>query len=238
MDRKSKYEEWINRAIDYIAKVGPIINMSSGCTQAKPFFDKQAEIMFVGINPAESYGWVEKDGLQNERNRFIEGNICRPEEWAINPAKPAHAKWNWIFNPENAKNSFNNAKWSDVVMPGNYLFYNLYMFGSKGTSDLNYTQMGVDSIMLISELITEILQPKRVICLSTTKVFNPLKAVIKFENVHCLNVKRLDGSKIGFNVWRGDKDGIIFYGINHISWTKLRHEDFNAAIKAIKDDKI
>ena len=235
MRTHNEFDDWVHSAIEHIRKYGAKVNKSPGCAQSTPIFDRQAEIMFLGVSPAENGNW-EGVNLDGENARYYKGN--NPEGWSLNQRVPAYKRWNWIFNPKNEKNAFRKAEWSEVVEQGNYLFYNIYMFGSMNKPLARKYGIHDEELNLICDLIFKVFKPKRVICLSIKQVYETIRSRRPFENERELNVYREDGRKIGFSVMRGERDGIVFYGINSIFWTQMCKDDFDAAIKAIKDDKI
>lgn len=234
--KKELYDQWVNKVMEWSNQVGPNINKHVATMQAKPFFNHQSEILFLGINPAEDGGYIH-DAILDYLRRFYEGNCYPPEVWG-DEGRGGQKRWNWIFNPDRSENSFRKAGWGEAVKKGSYLFFNIIFFGTPhGGTDFNYEQVKEISAKFTAEAITQIFQPKCVICFSVDKVFYPLNRQIHFNHITRLVVKHKNGTTCRFKVMRGDKDGIVYYGMPHISAARgFSKADCDAIIAAIHQD--
>lgn len=230
MSKKELFDKWVDRVMAYAAEVGPKINCHIAPMQSAPILDKQCDILFLGINPAEGgwdYGDPEKEA-DYARKRFYEGN--NPEGW--------HKRWDWVFNPENPNNSFTKAGWGDAVRKGNYNFFNIIFFGSAhGGTDIPFEEVK-QCADFAAEAITDIFRPKCVICISISEVFDRLNATMHFDQAERMkSFVREDGKPMNYRVMRGEKDGIRFYGIPHFTgYWRVTKADFNAIVAAIHKD--
>lgn len=229
-DKQKLYDKWVDKVMAYVAEVGPKINRHVAAMQSKPFFDRQCDILFLGINPAESWDYSEKDS-DADRQRFYDGNGYPPEVWG--------KRWDWAFNPENTWNSFTKCGWGDAVKQGNYLFSNILFFGSlHGGTDINAEDVRQKCAEFTAEMTTDIFRPRCVICFSVPKVFNRLNGILRFDNVQRMNnILREDGKPMRHRVMQGEKDGIRFYGVPHLTgfWAMTK-ADFDAIVAAIHKD--
>lgn len=231
---KQQFDLWVDKVLAYATEVSPQIKRNLGTMQSKPFFDRQSEILFLGINPAED-GTYTPENVNHARQRFYEGNS--PEVWG---KLRRHERWNWVFNPDNPYNSFTKAGWGEAVKPDNYLFFNVIFFGSPhGGTDIKGCQDVIHRcVELSAEAITNIFRPRCVICFSVPQVFDRLNGVIHFNNVQRLQgITLADGTPVKHRVVRGEKDGIRFYGLPHFTgYWKVTKSDFDAIIATIHND--
>lgn len=226
-DKQKLYAQWVDRVMAYTAEVGPKINCHVAAMQSRPFFDRQSDILFLGINPAEKDEYREED-IAAARQRFYDGNPCPPEVW--------HKRWDWAFNPGTPNNSFTKCGWSDAVKQGNYLFFNILFFGSlHGGTDIKAEDVRKKCAEFTSEAIMDIFRPRCVICFSVTKVFDRLNSVLHPGNVHRMQgILHEDGTQMRQRIMTSEKNGIRFYGIPHLSGARnFSKADFDAIIATI-----
>ena len=84
MNRTELYNQWVDKVCRYIEEVGPRINCTSCAFQSKPLLDKSPDVVFLGYNAHEPWGYA---GVNRER--FYEGN---PSFYADRD-KPAWKIW-------------------------------------------------------------------------------------------------------------------------------------------------
>lgn len=231
MDTKQKFDLWVDKVMAYAAEAGPRIGRHVAAMQSEPFFDRQSDILFLGINPAEE-GSYSSGGAADARGRFYVGNCFPPEVW--------HNRWDWVFNPESPDNAFAKAGWGEAVRPGRYLFFNVVFFGSPhgGTDIAAYNDIIHHCVGFSAEAITDIFRPRCVICFSVPKVFDRLNSVMHFDKVQRIErIMRTDGTPMVHRVMCGEKDGIRFYGIPHFTgYWRVTKADFDAIVVAIHED--
>jgi len=231
MNKKELFDKWVDQVMAYTAEVGPKINRHVAAMQGRPFFDRQSDILFLGINPAENGVYREEENAA-ARQRFYDGNCNPPETWG--------GRWNWAFNPDNPHNSFTKCGWGDAVRQGNYLFFNAVFFGSPhgGTDIATHNAIINRCVEFTAEAITGIFRPKCVICFSVAKVFDRLNGVLHLDDVHRMQgIMHEDGTMMTQRIMRGEKDGIRFYGVPHLSGARnFSKADFDAIIAAIHKD--
>lgn len=236
MEKLQLYNDWVDRVMTWCQDVGPRINRHVAAMQSRPFFDKKAEICFLGINPAED-GSFNAEDLDYYRQRFFDGNSITPETWG-DAGRGGHRKWNWIFNPEQAENSFAKCGRGEAVKEGNYLFFNAIFFGSPhGGTDIRYQDIINKSVQFTAEAIVDVFIPKCVICFSIPKVWDRLNAELHFAKTSRMDILHPDGTPVSQRIMRGESKGIVFYGIPHPSAAfGLSKLDFDAIIAAIHND--
>lgn len=228
---KKLYDKWVNDVMAWADYIGPQVNKPLATVQAKPFFDHQSEILFLGINPAED-GCYRKEDRDYYIKRFYDGNA--PENWAAG-GRGGQKRWDWLFHPERPGNAFSKVGWGDAVNPGNYLFFNILFFTTlHGGTDFNFNEVKEQCATFMAEAVTQVFRPKCVICFSVNKVFYPLGGKVHFDHVSRLPVTLPDGKPCRFRVMRGENDGIVYYGIPHLSaavgLSKVAFESIIAAV--------
>lgn len=239
-DKEIKYKALVDRICDFTDEYGPKLCRHVASFQVAPIFDKEVDILFLGFNPAE--GSLEANYKPEDRDiykkRFFEGNPYPPETWAIGNGVdkriPAHSKWNWIFNPQNEGNLFQKEGLSRQVASGNYMFINIFFFGSPMSGNAGalsespkyYTEALMKCTDFTIEII-DILKPKCVLCFSIDNVFNKIRSATKSKAT-----KPLAGS----NLLKFVHNGIVFYGMTHLQYPAMKKEYIQNIARFIKQD--
>ena len=68
MTRKELYDNWVERVCHFLEETGPKLGKGGRCCstfQSAPVLDKSPDVVFLGYNPHEDYGYVPVD-----RERF------------------------------------------------------------------------------------------------------------------------------------------------------------------------
>ena len=239
-EKEIQYKELVNRICDFTDEYGPKLRRHVASFQVSPIFDKDVDILFLGFNPAEGgqEANYKPEDRQLYKKRFFEGNRYPPETWAVgngvSKRVPAHSKWNWIFNPCNDANLFQKEGLAEQVTSGNYMFFNLFFFGSPMSDDAGKLS---DSPKDYSEAlkkctdftieIVDILKPKCVLCLSINNVFNKVKNATRSKVT-----KPLAGS----NLSRFEHNGVVYYGMTHLQYPAMKKEYVQNIARFIKQD--
>lgn len=143
MNRKQFYDAWVDRVCDFIEEIGPKLDRCASAFQSKPVLDKQADVLFLGYNAHEDYGYV---GVNRER--FYEGNPFFYKEGERN-------KWR-IWSP-----IYEMFKWAEYLNPvtdGNFIFMNAVYFGSKDIQQFNAISGSKDATQKCLDLTGEVIQ--------------------------------------------------------------------------------
>ena len=192
---KAKYDDWVDRVCAFIETVGPVVNAASSAMQSPPVLDQSPEILFLGHDAHEPYGFNGAD-----RNRFYQGNKT---------FKDAHKTWRYWSRPYQ---SFSRIGHSELLTPGKFMLMNLFYFGSddisKSNADMgrNVMQKCID---FTEELICDIIHPKVVVCFSISSVFNALRPRLTDIKQIKLNDKT--------TIMQGSWNGILVIGMTHPS---------------------
>lgn len=213
MTQKQKYEQWVDKALEFIYEVGPRINCyGSGAMQSAPVLDHHPEVVFLGHDANENFEWKDEEKI---RRRFFDGNA--PYFYQIDTDKKNHNDWKFwtlprdIFNIIETNNRF--------VKDGNFVLMNAFFFGANKIDQLNAKMTHEDAkrnISLTREVICDIFKPKAVVCFSINDVFGVLPGI---KNKQVINL----GTKL--KVMRGTWDnGIIVFGVPHFS-ARISYED-------------
>lgn len=222
MTQKQKYEQWVDKALEFIYEVGPRINCyGSGAMQSAPVLDHHPEVVFLGHDAHEPYGWEE--GKEEQiRRRFFEGN---PAFYHIDDSDKNRHGWKFWTLPRFIFNIIE--KDNRLVKDGNFVLMNAFFFGAHKIDQLCSKMTHEDAkrnVELTRELICDIFKPKAVVCFSVEDVFGVLPG-IKDKQVINLGTNR--------TVMRGTWDnGIAVFGIPHFS-SSLSYEDRDKIIAYI-----
>lgn len=236
MTRKELYDNWVDRVCRFLEETGPTLGPGGRCCgtfQSAPVLDKSPEVVFLGYNPHEDYGYVPVD-----RTRFYEGNpefYKSREKWPI-----------W-------KNLYGALKYVGYLTPvtdGNFIFFNAAYFGSSDISKFKKipgaaeaTDMCLD---FTEEVIHMIFKPKCIVCFSIPECFDRLDVKFHFDRVETV-VPEFDGEKMHYvstkkvkrGLWlsRNGQDGIPIFGIPHPS-LPISYDDWGAIATWLKNETI
>ncbi|MBO7125432.1 MAG: hypothetical protein J6V74_06275 [Bacteroidales bacterium] len=202
MNNKEKYDEWVKKVCDFLAEEGPILKRHCATFQSKPIFDKQADVVFLGYNPQEDWGYYEED---SQPTRFYEGN---PSFYENNGKE--RMKWKiW-------KKLYDALKWAEYTKPvedGNFVFFNAVYFGSKTINDLKSIPGSSNAINqcldYTNEVIQDIFKPKCIVCFSIPECFNNLNSKFSFKNVQSVQLhENLSPHIVDFAINKSWKAGV------------------------------
>lgn len=134
--RRLRYEEWVEKVCDFLETTAPNLEEEGRCCsvfQSKPVLNKQPDVLFLGYNAHENYGYTGID-----RKRFWKGNPSFYEEGAR-----YRDPWKIWYRPYNAMKF---AHYTEPMEDGNFVFMNAVYFGSSKIQQL-------ERIPLISNLL-------------------------------------------------------------------------------------
>ena len=117
MDQKQRYAQWVDKVSRFLKETGLTLGDGGRCCsvfQSKPVLEHQPDVLFLGYNAQEDYGYVP---LAEER--FWEGN---PSFYAD------RMKWRIWSKPYHAL-AF--AGYTKPMEDGNFVFMNAVYFGIK-----------------------------------------------------------------------------------------------------------
>lgn len=207
MTQKQMYEQWVDKACEFINEVGPRINCcGSGAMQSAPVLDHHPEVVFLGHDAHEPYGWEE--GKEEQiRRRFFEGN---PAFYHIDDSDKNRHGWKFWTLPRFIFNIIE--KDNRLVKDGNFVLMNAFFFGAHKIDQLNCKMTNEDAkrnAELTREVICDIFKPKAVVCFSVEDVFGALPDI---KDKHVVDL----GTRL--KVMRGTWDnGITVFGVPHFS---------------------
>lgn len=222
MTTSQKYNQWVAKVIPFLEKTGKEINRCCSVFQSKPLLDKQAQVLFLGYNAQEDFGFVEVD-----KNRFYEGNPAfytdERNQWRI---------WSRLYGA---------FKWAENLSPvsdSNFIFMNAVYFGTKNINQLlNIKESGkaIDQCLdFTAEVIQEIFKPKSIVCFSVSECFTPLNRRYQFTNVEVIKPKMVNGQEASITIHKGEWNGIPVYGIPHPSG-RVSNDNFGAIALYLKE---
>ena len=224
MDKLELYNEWVDRVCRFIEEAGPEINCVSCAFQSKPVLDKEPEVVFLGYNAHEPYGYMGPN-----RERFYEGN---PSFYADRD-NPAWKVWNKPYA------AFKYAEYLEPMTDGNFVFMNAVYFGSDTIKSLQAKPESGDIIAkclnFTAEVIQSIFRPRCVVCFSVTDCFQPLAQRFKFTEVETLNPPIINGEPARQRVMKGFWGTIPTYGIPHPSG-RVNNDDWGAIAMYLKKE--
>ncbi len=171
--------------------------------QSKPLFEKQADVLFLGYNANENFGYVPVD-----KERFYNGNTDFYKRRYGYPWKV----WYRLYNA---------FKWAEFLKPvsdDNFIYMNAVYFGSNDIkSILGHKEAIQQCFDFTGELIQDIFKPKNIICFSIDKCFNVLSKKYGFTNVKTITPLMVDGNPSSKTIKKAKWNGISVYGIPHPS---------------------
>lgn len=225
MNRKELYDAWVDRVCDFMGEAGQKLDRCTSAFQSKPVLDKQADVLFLGYNAQEDFGYV---GVSKER--FYEGNPSFYQEgerykWKI---------WGTLYE------MFKWAEYLNPVTDGNFIFMNAVYFGSKTMQQLNAIPGGKDAIQksldLTGEVIQDIFKPKCVVCFSIQECFDPLNNKYKFTDVQEIKPKIFNTEADAIiRIKKGMWGNIPVYGMPHPSG-RLNYDSIGAIAMYLKEE--
>lgn len=223
--RKEDYENWVEKAFQYIEDVYDRVNklehVNVGSTQYIPKLEGDIELVFLGHDAHEGRGVGEKLDITNAKERFYKGN-GDPRCWRECP------EWKIWNNMERALQRvgfteiLDNDYISDEILKKtivtNALFFTYANDNERGLAKKLNTLLKPDIVnecmKRTGELIFEVIKPKMVICSSCSMVFEPLiknyNADIKYEVFSLKGTSR--------RVMRCKHNGVTVLGIPHTSY--------------------
>lgn len=222
MNPQQKYDEWVERVIPFLEETGKVLNRCCSVMQSKPVLDKQADILFLGYNAQEDFGFVPID-----KNRFYEGNSSFYSE--------ERKKWRiW----ERFYGAFKWANFLPPVTDGNFVFMNAIYFGTKNINQLKNIEQSKEAVNqcldFTAEVIQDIFKPKNIVCFSIGECFNPLKSKFGFTQEEIIIPKMVNGQPAGIKIHKAYWNEIPVYGIPHPS-SRLNNDDMGAIALYFKE---
>ena len=229
---EKQYNDWIDKACDFVDLVGPTINMPAAAMQSNisTALGNKINIMFLGHDAHEADSNFKFENSDYFRDRCKTGNVCweeRNEKWAI-----------W----KNLRDGFIKAFGESTIMDDldHLVFTNAIFFtGNKIYEVLDQIGTNVENscIGLTRDLIFDILQPKFLVCFSVKDVFD--KLVNSIRKREGLNIK-LDAMKfkpyhIKHTCAITQVDSTIILGIPHPSGAHGVLASLPAIVRIIND---
>ena len=232
IDVEKKYNEWIDKACEFVEKVGPSLNMPVGAMQSdiSLALGNEINIMFLGHDAHEADSTFQFKNSDYFRERCRTGNVCwveRNEKWAI-----------W----KNLRDYFIKVYGESAIMDDldHLVFTNAIFFtGDHITEVLDQIGTSVENrcMELTRDLIFDILHPKLLVCFSVEDVFDKLigsirnkegfreKIIVqKFKPYHIKNTCAIT-----------QVDSTIILGIPHPSGTHGVFASLPAIVRIIND---
>lgn len=221
-----RYDHWVGEVCLFLSETGPRLNRCCSVMQSKPVLDKSPEVVFLGYNAHEDWEYCGVD-----KRRFYDGN---PDFYACRDAH--RTKWRiW-------SKLYGVMKWAECTYPmedGNFVFMNAVYFGSADIAQLKSipdSETAIDGCYRFTEqVVTQIFQPKVVICLSVNEVFDPLARKCGFreiETLHPINGTQYVSGKAVKRAWWGSCRVV---GIPHPSQA-ISYDDLGAIALFIKQE--
>ena len=187
--KTNSYQKWVEEVCTFLEATAPNLGEGGRCCsvfQSKPVLDKQPDVLFLGYNAHEDYGYTEV-----ERKRFWEGNPSFYEEGAR--YRDPWKIWYRLYN------AMQFANYTKPMEDGNFIFMSAVYFGSNKIQQLEHIpniQPAIDKCLDFTKVvITDIFRPKVVVCFSIPDCFNRLDlkfsfdAVVSFSPSHVINGK-------------------------------------------------
>jgi len=229
------YDKWVEDVCAFLEETAPQLGGKGGrcCSvmQSKPVLDKQPDVVFLGYNAHEDWGFTTVD-----RNRFYEGN---PFFYGDNGQARFKAPWRVWYKLYDAM------KWAGCTKPmndGNFVFMNAVYFGSatiKQLESLPNSKSAIEKcLQLTQRLLLEIFRPKCIVCFSVQNCFNLIDKQFKFANVTTIRPQRIvDGKQLVAKhlVKIGYWDDIKIVGIPHPS-LPISNDDWGTIALFLKNE--
>ena len=233
IDVEKKYTEWIDKACEFVEKVGPTLNMPVGAMQSNisTALGNDLNIMFLGHDAHEADSTFQFENSDYFRERCRTGNVCwkyrNEKDWAI-----------W----KNLRDCFLRVFGEAIIMDDmNHLVFTnaIFFTGDHITEVLDQIGTSVENrcMELTRDLIFDILQPKLLVCFSVNDVFEKLIcSVRKKEGFHeKIIVKKFKPYHIKHTCAITKVDNIIILGIPHPSGAHGVLASLPAIVRIIND---
>lgn len=232
IDVEKKYNEWIDKACEFVDKVGPLLNMPVGSMQSdiSLVLGNKINIMFLGHDAHEADSTFIFENSNYFRDRCKTGNICwkeRNDKWAI-----------W----KNLRDCFRNELGDSSLMDdmNHIVFTNAIFFtGNHITEVLDQIGTSVETrcMELTRDLIFDILHPKLLVCFSVNDVFDKLIDSIRKKEgfIEKSSVKKFKPYHIKHTCAITQVNGTIIQGIPHPSGAHGVLASLPAIVRIIND---
>lgn len=229
MNKTELYKDWVARVTEFLSQTGPTLGEGGRCCsvfQSKPVLDKQPEVLFLGYNAQEDFGYV-----PISEERFWEGN----PEFHTN-----RMKWRIWSKPYHAL-AF--AQYTEPMEEGNFVFMNAVYFGSKTIAQLERLPNAKPAIAqcheYTKEVIHDIFQPKAIVCFSIADGFDALNQAFGFESIVSFQPSRIapNGTKLEckWEMKLGIWNGIPVIGMPHPSAPGISNDDWGTIAYTLKN---
>lgn len=223
-DRIELYNRWVDKVCHYIEEVGPRINCTSCAFQSKPVLAKSPEVMFLGYNAHEPWGYAGAN-----RERFYEGN----PSFYTDRDNPAWKIWHRPYG------AFKSVGYLEPMTDGNFVFMNVVYFGSDTIKDFQTkpgsAEVAAQCMDFTAEVIQDIFRPKCVVCFSINDCFRPLERRFGFAEVETITPLMVNGNPARHKVVKGLWDNLPVYGIPHPSG-RVSYDDWGAIALYLKNE--
>ena len=193
---KHKYDDWVSRVCSFLLEVGPKLgDKGTHCAsfQSKPILEKQPDVVFLGYNPHEEWGFYKEEVT---KTRFYEGN---PSFYKNEGNKIERNKWRvWRLS-----GMFNWAGFTKPIEDGNFIFFNAIYFGTNNIARFKRIKGSAEAIEkcldYTEEVIQKVFKPKCIVCFSVEDCFLLLNNRFHFDNITDIDTaKETDVSIIDF----------------------------------------
>lgn len=229
MDKKEQYRQWVDKVCQFLTETGPTLGNGGRCCsvfQSKPVLDRQPEVLFLGYNAQEDFGYI-----PISEERFWEGNpdfYTNRMKWRI---------WSKLYH------AMAFADYTEPMEDGNFVFMNAVYFGSKNITQLERLPNAKPAISqcleYTKELILEIFKPKAIVCFSLDKGFTPLHQAFKFESIESFYPSRTiaDNKELQckWEMKTATWNGIPIIGMPHPSAPGISNDDWGTIAYALRD---
>jgi hypothetical protein len=232
IDVEKKYDEWIDKACEFVDKVGPTLNMPVGSMQSdiSLVLGNVINIMFLGHDAHEADSTFTFSNSDYFRNRCKSGNVYwneRNDKWAI-----------WKNLRESFKNELGDSSLMDDM--NHLVFTNAIFFtGDHITEVLDQIGTSVEyrCMELTRDLIFDILHPKLLVCFSVNDVFDKLIGSIRKKEglIEKSSVKKFKPYHIKHTCAITQVNGTIILGIPHPSGAHGVLASLPAIVRIIND---
>ena len=234
MENKS-YDNWVKEVCSFLEDTAPRLGGNGGrcCSvmQSKPVLDKQPDVVFLGYNAHEDWGFTNVD-----YTRFYEGN---PSFYADNGNARLHNPWRIWYKLYYAMKW---AKYTTLMEDGNFVFMNAVYFGSstiKQLESLPYSKNAIEKCLYFTQkVLMEVFRPKCIICFSVRNCFDLIDKQLNFTKVTSIYPQRMVGDKLLVSrhiVKRGLWNNIKVFGIPHPS-LPISNDDWGTIAQFLKKE--
>ena len=233
IDVEKKYNEWIDKACEFVEKVGPTLNMPVGAMQSdiSTALGNDLNIMFLGHDAHEADSTFQFENSDYFRERCRTGNVCwkyrNEKDWAI-----------W----KNLRDCFLRVFGEATIMDDmNHLVFTnaIFFTGDHITEVLDQIGTSVENrcMELTRDFVFDILQPKLLVCFSIKDVFDKLiGSVRKKEGFHeKIIVQKFKPYHIKHTCAITQVDSTIILGIPHPSGAHGVLASLPAIVRIIND---